>query len=100
MAVNRLKTPGNGWMRRRKNNSANSANIANSASTFECGGENPKTPWQSWQSTGAMMTQIDEIRQCISLIALAEEAGAKFSDVHRLQSRCPFPRHAGVRSSL
>ena len=46
------------------------------------------------------MAQIDEIRGCISLIALAEEAGAKFSDAHRLQSRCPLPRHAGDRSSL
>ena len=46
------------------------------------------------------MTQIDEIRGCISLIALAEEAGAEFSDAHRLQSRCPLPRHAGDRSSL
>ncbi len=46
------------------------------------------------------MTNLDEIRQCISLIALAEEAGAEFSDIHQLRSRCPLPRHAGDRSSL
>lgn len=46
------------------------------------------------------MYDLEHIRQSISLIALAEEAGAKFDDAHRLQSRCPLPRHAGDRSSL
>ena len=46
------------------------------------------------------MYDLDEIRSRISLIALAEEAGAKFSDAHRLQSHCPLPLHAGDRSSL
>ena len=58
----------------------NSASFANSASTFECGGENLKILWQSWQtwqSTGAMMTQIDEIRQSISLIALGRRSGRR-----------------------
>jgi len=44
------------------------------------------------------MTDLNEIRQRISLIALAEEAGAKF-DAHHTRSRCPLPRHAGDRSS-
>ncbi len=46
------------------------------------------------------MTDLNEIRQSISLIALAEEAGAVFDDAHHLRSRCPLPRHAGDRSSL
>ncbi len=46
------------------------------------------------------MYDLEHIRRSISLIALAEEAGAKFSDSHRLQSRCPLPRHTGDRSSL
>lgn len=44
------------------------------------------------------MTDLNKIRQCISLIALAEEAGAKF-DAHHMRSTCPMPRHAGDRSS-
>lgn len=46
------------------------------------------------------MYDLDEIRSRISLIALAEEAGAKFSDAHRLRSHCPLPLHGGDRSSL
>ncbi len=46
------------------------------------------------------MYDLEYIRQSISLIPLAEEAGAKFNDSHRFQSRCPLPRHAGDRSSL
>ncbi len=45
------------------------------------------------------MHDVDDIREKISLIALAEKAGAKFSDAHRLRSRCPLPLHAGDRSS-
>ncbi len=44
------------------------------------------------------MTDLNRIRQHISLIALAEKAGAKF-DAHYLRSTCPMPRHAGDRSS-
>jgi hypothetical protein len=44
------------------------------------------------------MTDLNEIRQRISLIALAEEAGAKF-DSNRTRSHCPLPNHAGDRSS-
>ena len=46
------------------------------------------------------MHDLDEIRRKVSLIALAEQAGARFGDGHRLRSRCPLPRHAGDRSSL
>jgi len=46
------------------------------------------------------MHDLDEIRQKVSVIALAEQAGAEFNDTHRLKSRCPLPRHAGDRSSL
>jgi hypothetical protein len=48
---------------------------------------------------GIPMTDLNKIRQQISLTALAEEAGAKF-DAHHMRSRCPLPRHAGDRSSL
>jgi hypothetical protein len=44
------------------------------------------------------MTDLNKIRQNISLITLAEEAGAKF-DAHHIRSICPLPRHAGDRSS-
>lgn len=44
------------------------------------------------------MTNLNEIRQRISLVSLAEEAGAKF-DAHRIRSHCPLPLHAGDRSS-
>jgi hypothetical protein len=44
------------------------------------------------------MTDLKEIRQQTSLIALAEEAGAKF-DSNRTRSHCPLPLHAGDRSS-
>jgi hypothetical protein len=44
------------------------------------------------------MTDLNRIRQQISLTTLAEEAGAKF-DAHRMRSHCPLPRHAGDRSS-
>ncbi len=46
------------------------------------------------------MYDLDEIRRRVSLVALAEEAGARFKDVHHLASHCPLPRHAGDRSSL
>ena len=45
------------------------------------------------------MYDIEDIRKQISLVALAEEAGAKFSNPHKLSSHCPLPRHAGDRSS-
>lgn len=43
------------------------------------------------------MYDLEGIRQKISLVALAEEAGAHF-DTH-LRSPCPLPQHAGDRSS-
>lgn len=46
------------------------------------------------------MHDLDEIRRKVSLIALAEQAGARFGDGYRLRSHCPLPRHAGDRSSL
>ena len=46
------------------------------------------------------MKDLDEIRQRVSLVALAEAAGARFGDAHRLRSHCPLPQHAGDRSSL
>jgi DNA primase len=46
------------------------------------------------------MQDVDDIREKISLVALAEEAGAKFSDAQRLRSHCPLPLHGGDRSSL
>ena len=46
------------------------------------------------------MTGLDEIRQRVSLVALAAEAGAQLDDAHHLRSHCPLPRHAGDRSSL
>ncbi len=45
------------------------------------------------------MYDLEEIRSRVSLVALAESAGAKFDDPHRLASHCPLPRHAGDRSS-
>jgi DNA primase len=45
------------------------------------------------------MTNLDEIRNKISLVALAEEAGAHFQYAHRLSSHCPLPRHTGDRSN-
>jgi len=45
------------------------------------------------------MTDLNLIREKISLVTLAEESGAKFSDPHRLRSVCPLPRHAGDRTS-
>lgn len=44
------------------------------------------------------MYDLEAIRSHISLVALAEEAGAVFDN--RLSSHCPLPRHAGDRSSL
>jgi hypothetical protein len=44
------------------------------------------------------MYDLEEIRSRVSLMALAEEAGAVFDN--RLSSHCPLPRHAGDRSSL
>ena len=46
------------------------------------------------------MHDLEHIRSSISLVALAEEAGAKFDDAHHLRSRCPLPRHAGDRTGL
>ena len=46
------------------------------------------------------MYDLDEIRRRVSLVALAEEAGARFKDAHHLASPCPLPRHTGDRSSL
>jgi len=46
------------------------------------------------------MFNVEKIRNQISLRALAEEAGAEFSDNYHLSSHCPLPRHAGDRSSL
>lgn len=43
------------------------------------------------------MYDLEAIRSSISLVALAEEAGAVFD--HRLSSQCPLPCHAGDRSS-
>ncbi len=45
------------------------------------------------------MYDLETIRNTVSLSALAEEAGAQFSNPHRLTSRCPLPKHAGDRSS-
>jgi hypothetical protein len=44
------------------------------------------------------MYDLEEICSRVSLVALAEEAGAVFDN--RLSSHCPLPRHAGDRSSL
>ena len=46
------------------------------------------------------MQNLDAIRQRVSLITLAEMAGAKFNNNHSFKSQCPLPRHAGDRSSL
>ena len=46
------------------------------------------------------MFDLEEIRKKLSLVALAEEAGAKFQSPHHLRSHCPMPRHQGDRSSL
>jgi len=43
------------------------------------------------------MYDLEAVRSSISLVTLAEEAGAVFD--HRLSSQCPLPRHAGDRSS-
>lgn len=45
------------------------------------------------------MYDLNDIRSQVSLVALAEEAGAQFQHPHRLSSRCPLPRHAGDRSN-
>ncbi len=44
------------------------------------------------------MTDLNKIRQCNSLLSLAEEAGASF-DSSRTRSHCPLPLHAGDRTS-
>jgi hypothetical protein len=44
------------------------------------------------------MTDLNEIRQKISLFALAEAAGAMFEG-HGTRSHCPLPGHSGDRSS-
>jgi hypothetical protein len=45
------------------------------------------------------MYDLEEIRRKVSLTALAEEAGARFQNEHRLSSCCPLPRHAGDRNN-
>src|SRR5512133_3258617 len=45
------------------------------------------------------MFDLENIRTRISLPTLAEEAGARFDNPHRLTSHCPLPKHAGDRSS-
>lgn len=45
------------------------------------------------------MVDLDAIRNRISLVAMAEQAGACFRDAHHLSSPCPLPRHAGDRNS-
>lgn len=45
------------------------------------------------------MYDLEEIRRKVSLIALAEEAGARFQNEHRLSCCCPLPRHAGDRNN-
>jgi hypothetical protein len=45
------------------------------------------------------MYDLEEIRRKVSLIALAEQAGARFQSANRLSSCCPLPRHAGDRSN-
>jgi DNA primase len=45
------------------------------------------------------MTDLDEIRRKVSLVALAEEAGAHFQHTNRLSSHCPLPRHTGDRTN-
>lgn len=46
------------------------------------------------------MHDLDEIRRRLSLVSIAEEAGARFKDANHLASPCPLPLHAGDRSSL
>ncbi|HNT53846.1 MAG TPA: CHC2 zinc finger domain-containing protein [Anaerolineaceae bacterium] len=46
------------------------------------------------------MVDLEEIRSKVSLVALAEQAGAHFKDANHLVSHCPLPRHAGDRSSM
>ncbi len=45
------------------------------------------------------MVDVEAIRRQVSLISLAEEAGARFRNPHHLASRCPLPRHRGDRNS-
>ncbi|MBN2147993.1 MAG: hypothetical protein JW726_11420 [Anaerolineales bacterium] len=45
------------------------------------------------------MHNLAEIRSRVSLVALAEEAGAVFEGKNRLSSHCPLPQHRGDRSS-
>ena len=45
------------------------------------------------------MYNLETISDKISLVTLAEEAGARFEHPHRLMSHCPLPLHAGDRSS-
>ena len=37
------------------------------------------------------MYDLDEIRRKVSLVAMAEEAGARFQSAHKLKSCCPMP---------
>lgn len=45
------------------------------------------------------MFDLEEIRTRVSLVALAEKAGAQFDHPTRLASHCPLPGHKGDRSS-
>lgn len=45
------------------------------------------------------MYDLDEIRRKVSLVAMAEEAGARFQSAHKLKSCCPMPKHAGDRDN-
>jgi CHC2 zinc finger len=45
------------------------------------------------------MYDLEEIHRKVSLIDLAEKAGARFQSSNRLSSCCPLPRHAGDRSN-
>jgi DNA primase len=45
------------------------------------------------------MYDLDKIRRKVSLVAMAEEAGARFQSAHKLKSCCPMPKHAGDRDN-
>jgi hypothetical protein len=45
------------------------------------------------------MYDLDEIRRKVSLVAMAEEAGARFQSAHKLKSCCPMPKHSGDRDN-
>ena len=45
------------------------------------------------------MYDLEEIRRKVSLVALAEQAGARFQSANQLSSCCPLPKHAGDRNN-